>query len=113
MFSMCSELTPRAPIPDTRIPQLMQPCLCRPLAAWKNSSGRYEISRETVSVDEEAVELKLVHSTTQHQDGQSSKTMIKVGCDSGEEIARINIPMKDVEKAQVNNACCLQDFFGK
>ena len=39
--------------------------------------------------------------------------MIKVGCDSGEEIARINIPMKDVEKAQVNNACCLQDFFGK
>ena len=34
--------------------------LCRPLAAWKNSSGRYEISRETVSVDEEAVELKLV-----------------------------------------------------
>ena len=27
MFSMCSELTPRAHIPDTRIPQLMQPCL--------------------------------------------------------------------------------------
>ena len=27
MFSMCSELTPRARIPDTRIPQLMQPCL--------------------------------------------------------------------------------------
>ena len=26
MFSMCSELTPRAHIPDTRIPQLMQPC---------------------------------------------------------------------------------------
>ena len=25
MFSMCSELIPRAPIPDTRIPQLMQP----------------------------------------------------------------------------------------
>merc|ERR1712223_1232581 len=26
---MCSELTPRAPIPDTRIPQLMQPwCVC-------------------------------------------------------------------------------------
>ena len=32
----------------------------RPLAAWKNSTGRYEISRETVSVDEDAVELKLV-----------------------------------------------------
>ena len=26
---MCSELTPRARIPDTRIPQLMQPCLER------------------------------------------------------------------------------------
>ena len=26
MFSMCPELTPRARIPDTRIPQLMQPC---------------------------------------------------------------------------------------
>ena len=26
MFSMCSELTPCAHIPDTRIPQLMQPC---------------------------------------------------------------------------------------
>ena len=25
MFSMCSELTPRARIPDTRIPQFMQP----------------------------------------------------------------------------------------
>ena len=25
MFSMCSQLTPRAHIPDTRIPQLMQP----------------------------------------------------------------------------------------
>ena len=27
MFSMCSELTLRAPILETRIPQLMQPCL--------------------------------------------------------------------------------------
>ena len=26
MFSMCSELTPRAPIPDSRIAQFMQPC---------------------------------------------------------------------------------------
>ena len=26
MFSMCSEHAPRARIPDTRIPQLMQPC---------------------------------------------------------------------------------------
>ena len=28
---MCSELTPRAHIPDTRIPQLMQPCLTKAL----------------------------------------------------------------------------------
>ena len=28
MFSMCSELTPCARIPDTRIPQLMQPWVC-------------------------------------------------------------------------------------
>ena len=39
--------------------------------------------------------------------------MIKVGCDSGEEIARINIPMKDVEKAQVNDASCFRDILGK
>ena len=26
MFSMCSELTPRAPIPDGRMEQIMQPC---------------------------------------------------------------------------------------
>ena len=26
MFSMCSELTPRAPILDSRIAQFMQPC---------------------------------------------------------------------------------------
>ena len=34
---MCSELTPRAPIPDTRIPQLMQPCYLAVLG----SSGLY------------------------------------------------------------------------
>ena len=27
MFSMCSKFTPRARIPNTRIPQLMQPCV--------------------------------------------------------------------------------------
>ena len=31
MFSMCSELTPRAPIPDGRMEQIMQPCSGR----WK------------------------------------------------------------------------------
>ena len=33
MFSMCSELTPRARIPVTRIPQLMQPCSKKDLHA--------------------------------------------------------------------------------
>ena len=27
MFSSCSELTPRAPIPDGKMEQFMQPCL--------------------------------------------------------------------------------------
>ena len=27
MFSTCSELTPRAPIPDGRMAQIMQPCI--------------------------------------------------------------------------------------
>ena len=27
MFSACSKLTPRAPIPDGRMEQIMQPCL--------------------------------------------------------------------------------------
>ena len=35
MFSMCSELTPRALIPDTRIPQFMQPW---PAVGWLWSS---------------------------------------------------------------------------
>ena len=36
MFSMCSELTPRAHVPDNRIPQLMQPCsLQRKTNLWK------------------------------------------------------------------------------
>ena len=37
MFSMCSELTPRACILDTRIPQFMQPCypvVIAPLYKW-------------------------------------------------------------------------------
>ena len=32
MFSMCSELTPRARIPDTRIPQFMQPSFLQSFA---------------------------------------------------------------------------------
>ena len=37
-------------------------CSCRPLAAWRNSLGRYEISRELVTVNEDAVQLQLVSS---------------------------------------------------
>ena len=54
----------------------------RPLAAWKNSSGKYEISKEHVRIGEDDLELRIA------------------GCDSGEEIARINIPLKDVEKVE-------------
>ena len=36
---MCSELTPRAPIPDTRIPQLMQPCL----HGFPDKSNRFQL----------------------------------------------------------------------
>ena len=35
MFSMCSELTPRAPVPDNRTPQLMQPWLEVLEMEWK------------------------------------------------------------------------------
>ena len=54
----------------------------RPLAAWKNSSGKYEISKEHVRIGEDEMELRLS------------------GCDSGEEIAKIIIPLKDVEKVE-------------
>ena len=47
----------------------------RPLAAWKNSCGKYEISKEHVKIGEDDMEL------------------ILSGSDSGEEIAKINIPM--------------------
>ena len=54
----------------------------RPLAAWKNSCGKYEISKEHVRIGEDDMELRIS------------------GCDSGEEIAKINIPLKDVEKVE-------------
>ena len=41
MFSMCSELTPRAPIPDTRIPQLMQPWTQFKTFLWNNFLDNY------------------------------------------------------------------------
>ena len=34
MFSMCSELTPRPRIPDTGIPQLMQPRIPQLMQPW-------------------------------------------------------------------------------
>ena len=37
MFSMCSELAPRAHVPDNRIPQLMQP--------WSQFSSFIKITR--------------------------------------------------------------------
>ena len=42
MFSTCSELTPRAPIPDGRMAQFMQPC---PL------SGVLEVTRSLLDSD--------------------------------------------------------------
>jgi len=54
----------------------------RPLAAWKNSRGKYEISKEQVSIDEKHVEILLV------------------GSDSGDDIARLSIPLSDVSKAE-------------
>ena len=48
MFSMCSELTPRAPVPDNRTPQLMQPCtgldLNTTLCLYKKQQKLQEIS---------------------------------------------------------------------
>ena len=56
MFSMCSELTPRARIPDTRIPQLMQPCCCF-LCIWANPKIQRSLTAfgsniEIVCIDE-------------------------------------------------------------
>ena len=56
----------------------------RPLAGWRNSQGKLEISKEWVTVSEEEIELKIC------------------GFESSEEIARINIPLKDVEKVEAS-----------
>ena len=65
MFSMCSELTPRAPVPDNRIPQLMQPCVCGGGAIWMSGTdgmdgpdgtdgteGKYEANGEMSRTNE-------------------------------------------------------------
>ena len=54
MFSMCSELTPCTRIPDTRIPQFMQPCLapfcCPRLWCGKNQkSSHQDYQKQTFS----------------------------------------------------------------
>ena len=51
MFSMCSELTPCARIPDTRIPQLMQPWLQKrlsPIDKQKSSATTFGMSGTTI-----------------------------------------------------------------
>ena len=50
MFSMCSEFTPRARIPDTRIPQLMQPCTVLATTKSVSSSIQFTVLATTRSV---------------------------------------------------------------
>ena len=50
MFSLCSELTPRARIPDTRIPQLMQP--------WYNAMYLYTMLVHLVQLLQQALLVK-------------------------------------------------------
>ena len=65
MFSMCSELTPRARIPDTRIPQLMQPCTW--LSATEGDKdkklARLDHWPETEIVDNEIKSLESVETS--------------------------------------------------
>ena len=68
MFSMCSELTPRARIPDTRIPQLMQPCRL-PVTALALSALRglfwplkWYISGSTLGFPGHKLVILLVHA---------------------------------------------------
>ena len=57
--------------------------LCfRPIAGFRNSSGRSEISRERVSISEQGIELKIC------------------GFESEEEIVKIDIPLKDIDKVE-------------
>lgn len=64
-----------------RIPRSIYKGFCfRPIAGWKNSQGKFEISKEFVEIDEDGIELKIS------------------GFESSEEIAKINIPLRDVDK---------------
>ena len=67
-----------------KIPRSVYQGFCfRPIAGWKNSEGKFEISKEFVEIDEDGVELKIC------------------GFESNEEIAKIIIPLRDVDKAEV------------
>ena len=46
MFSMCSLLTPSARIPDTRIPQLMQPCFTERNKSYAQTSHEASLPQE-------------------------------------------------------------------
>ena len=67
MFSMCSELTPRARIPDTRIPQLMQP--------WKEPGAIITIITIKQSIEIESWKVK--ESKNKKEPGAMGK-LIKV-----------------------------------
>ena len=54
MFSMCSELTPRAPIPDTRIPQLMQP--------WLILLKLYGLERKAETINQSLADREILSS---------------------------------------------------
>ena len=55
----------------------------RPLAAWKNSLGKHEMSKEQIEIGEDDIELRIF------------------GCDSAEEIAKIKFSLKDIERVEV------------
>ena len=63
MFSMCSELTPRAPIPDTRIPQLMQPWHQRSVIHFESTYHFDQRGRQFLTVFNNNI-LNLLSSST-------------------------------------------------
>ena len=61
-----------------KIPRSIYKGFCfRPIAGWKNSQGKFEISKEFVEIDEDGIELKIS------------------GFESSEEIAKITIPLRE------------------
>ena len=62
MFSMCSELTPRAPIPDSRIAQFMQPWLSFDIVRLKRTSIEFRLLTRVKSLKRESIEFGLNRS---------------------------------------------------